>query len=320
MNDILSKFNNVRVLVIGDGILDSFWIGRAERLSPEAPVPVVRLREIVELPGGAGNVAVNLARLGCSVELMSVVGLDTAGERLNSLLTENGVETDNVIRSAEIETTNKIRVLSDSHQVVRVDREIVQLDDETEAQAASVGLKEAIDRADVIAISDYGKGFVTRDLVKRVVDYSGRRKLILADPKGRDYTKYDGVSFVTPNRKEILLAAGFEDDERNSVTDAAEAVLRTTNIGTLIITLSEEGMLVVPRTGSAIKYPAVARSVFDVTGAGDTVVAVLAAALGAGAEISDSVQLSNLAAAIAVGKVGTYAVSQAELRDAISMA
>jgi len=301
------QFADCRVLVVGDVMLDRYWFGEVERISPEAPVPVVLVRDSEERLGGAANVARNVAALGVQTSLLSVVGDDEAGHRLGALLDESSIET-HLHTDASLATTVKLRVLGRHQQLLRVDFENQP---EAEVLAAKLGEYESLlPRHDLVILSDYGKGGLTH--ITRMIALAraaGRR--VLVDPKGDDYTRYAGASMITPNRAELREVVGRWKSEAD-LEARAEKLRRDLGIDAVLLTRSEEGMTLFAQ-GSTWSIPAVAREVFDVSGAGDTVIAVLGAALGAGAELREAVTLANRAGSIVVGKLGTATVSYAEL-------
>ena len=301
------QFAACRVLVVGDVMLDRYWFGEVERISPEAPVPVVLVRDSEERLGGAANVARNVAALGVQTSLLSVVGDDEAGHRVGALLDESSIET-HLHTDASLATTVKLRVLGRQQQLVRVDFE---RQPEAEVLAAKLGEYESLlPRHDLVILSDYGKGGLTH--ITRMIALAraaGRR--VLVDPKGDDYTRYAGASMITPNRAELREVVGRWKSEAD-LEARAEKLRRDLGIDAVLLTRSEEGMTLFAQ-GSTWSIPAVAREVFDVSGAGDTVIAVLGAALGAGAELREAVTLANRAGSIVVGKLGTATVSYAEL-------
>jgi rfaE bifunctional protein kinase chain/domain len=320
--EILDRFRQVKILVVGDVMLDRYWWGRASRLSPEAPVPVVALEKVSLVPGGAANVAANAAGFGAEVFLAGVVGADDAARSLRQSLENAGLRPDFLVSSANRPTTTKTRVIVHHQQIARVD-------DETNAPLAAdeeekllAQIKDLIPPADLIVLSDYAKGCLTRSLIAAVVAEAARHeKMILADPKSRDFTKYNGATLLTPNLAEAAAAAGLEHsgDEKALAVAAAEKLLATVEIDSLLVTLGEHGMKLFRRgqPRAPVYFPSLARQVFDVTGAGDTVIASLAAALGARADMHSAITLANIAAGLSVEKVGTSIVPLDELRTAL---
>lgn len=301
------SFAQARVLVVGDVMLDRYWFGDVNRISPEAPVPVVRVTRRDERLGGAANVARNVASLGARAALVGVVGADEPGERIESLATEAGIEC-LLARDPAMPTTIKLRVIGRQQQLLRIDFE------EPPAEAALArkfeDITAALASAQVLVLSDYGKGGLAQ--IDRIVDAARAAGVpIIADPKGDDYQRYRGVSLLTPNRAELRQVVGAWQDEAD-LARRAQALRESLGIAHLLLTRSEEGMTLFS-AGSAFHVAAQAREVFDVSGAGDTVVAVLAAMLALGRPMTESVALANKAGGIVVGKLGTAAVSPAEL-------
>jgi rfaE bifunctional protein kinase chain/domain len=301
------QFAACRILVVGDVMLDRYWFGEVERVSPEAPVPVVLVRDSEERLGGAANVARNVAALGVQAGLLSVVGDDEAGRRVSALLGETSIQA-HLHTDTSLATTVKLRVLGRRQQLLRVDFE-----NQPEAEALAAKLdeyKSLLARQDVVILSDYGKGGLTH--ITRMIELAraaGRR--VLVDPKGDDYTRYAGATAITPNRAELRQVVGRWKDEAD-LEARVQKLRHELGIGAVLLTRSEEGMTLFS-DGPSWSIPAVAREVFDVSGAGDTVIAVLGAALGAGADMRGAVTLANRAGGIVVGKLGTATVSYAEL-------
>lgn len=309
----LPDFFVVRVLVAGDVMLDRYWSGDTGRISPEAPVPVVRVRDQRECPGGAGNVALNIAALGADVVVLGVVGQDEAGDALeNSLAGIAGIKAV-LSRDAHAATITKLRVLSRHQQLVRLDFE------QDFVGARHTLLDEPFQRhlaeVDVVVLSDYGKGTLA-DSRQLIAQARAAGKPVLVDPKQRDFSHYHGASLVTPNMTEFEAAVGPCADEAELVAKG-QALMAAHALDALLITRSEKGMTLLQTTAEPLHIPTVAREVFDVTGAGDTVIATLAAAVGAGVSLSEAAQLANVAAGIVVAKLGAATVSPPELRRAL---
>jgi len=317
--NVLGRFPGLHIWVAGDIMLDEYIVGDVGRVSPEAPVPVVHVRDRMTRLGGATNVARQIAALGARVSLCGVIGADAAGNTVLSACSENGINTDAVGRLDSGPTTHKVRVLGQRQQLLRLDWEGSSPCPDDMA-AGLVSTLEAGERPRVLVLSDYAKGFLTDRTVALLITAARRSGVpVLVDPKRRDLEAYGGATIVTPNLGELELAtgrrlAGADDD---SIADAARGVLAGTGLEALVVTLGERGMLVVPRDGVPTAIPAQRRAVFDVTGAGDTAVAVMALGLAAGADLVDASRLANVAAGIAVGEVGTAAVPPADLRAAL---
>lgn len=314
---ILEKFSRLNILVIGDVILDRYWWGDVSRISPEAPVPVVRLQNTTLAAGGAANVAANIAGLGATPILVGIVGNDDGAQQFPDVLSGANVSADHLVRDAARPTTVKTRVIAHSHHVVRVDQEHADgISAETE-RAIIEKLRAEIARADAIAVSDYAKGMLTDRVLAELFRMAGESgKPVLVDPKGKDYLKYKGAALLTPNRREAAEACNFED--QGDVVDRAGARLMSElGLDALLVTEGEEGMTLFRKSQASIRMAAEAREVYDVTGAGDTVIATLAVAIGAGADVETAARLANIAAGLVVEQVGTTAVTLSGLAAAL---
>lgn len=312
MKIAIPNFQSTHVLVVGDVMLDRYWHGSTSRISPEAPVPVVRVEEAEERPGGAGNVALNIAALGATVTLISVTGADEASQMLLQKLGAAGIDC-HFHALPGVPTVTKLRVLSRHQQLIRLDFEGAVSGFDSDALIAPY--RSALERADVVVLSDYGKGALggVQELIRLARE---ARVPVLVDPKSRDFGIYRGATLVTPNLNEFEAVAGHCRDEGELAARGA-ALTAQFDLGGLLITRGEQGMTLVQRDGAPLHLPARAREVYDVTGAGDTVISVLAAALGAGQDLMHSTALANLAAGIVVGKLGTAVVSVPEMRRAL---
>ncbi len=312
---VIGRFARVRVLVAGDLMLDHFVWGKVERISPEAPVPVVQVTDESRRLGGAANVIHNVRALGGQVIACGVVGVDVAGRELVQELRRLGVDVAGVIQSRAAATTRKTRIIAHQQQVVRLDREDpAQADSAAAARARGFLLANLYD-ADVVVISDYGKGFVTPPLLAALAAFRARRPFSLViDPKKMNFAHYRLPSLVTPNRDEAGLAAGIDISDGRSLSQAGAALLARWQAEAVLITRGEQGMSLFVAGGGERHFPTVARQVYDVTGAGDTVVATCALALGAGARLEAAAVLANHAAGIVVGEVGTATVSAPQLK------
>jgi len=300
----------VRILVVGDVMLDRYWYGEVERVSPEAPVPIVSVTDSDERPGGAANVARNAAALGAQVTLLSVVGRDDAGQRLAALLRKARV-TALLHRDKNIATTVKLRVIGRPQR-----QQLLRLDFETKPGHEILRSKLAeyarlVARHDVVVLSDYGKGGLAH--ITRMIALARRlRKPVLVDPKGDDFSRYQGASLITPNLKEFRAATGAWKDERQ-LADRAQGLRRKLRLEALLVTRGEMGMTLFER-GAKLHVPAqTPREVSDVSGAGDTVIATLAVMLAAGANLADAVRIANRAAGLVVSRFGTAVVTMREL-------
>jgi D-glycero-beta-D-manno-heptose-7-phosphate kinase len=304
---VLPSLASARVLVVGDVMLDRYWFGEVGRISPEAPVPVVKIESVEERPGGAANVARNVAALGARVRLLSVVGRDEAGSRLKRLLKRERITAELHVDRA-LRTTIKLRVIGRQQQLVRVDFETPP---SHEALASKLrDFARMLRDTDVVILSDYGKGGLAH-IVRMIRMAHAAGKPVLVDPKGDDYSRYRGATVITPNRAEFREVAGTWKTEAE-LTRKAHELIRSLRVGALLITRSEEGMTLY-RPGARLHVPAHAREVYDVSGAGDTVIAALGSGLAGGLPLEAAVQLANRAAGVVVGKFGTAVATPAEL-------
>jgi D-glycero-beta-D-manno-heptose-7-phosphate kinase len=311
---VFAELHKARILVVGDVMLDRYWYGEVSRISPEAPVPIVKIEaeRSKETPGGAANVAVNAAALKADVALLSVVGDDEPGRRLAELLEKAGVKA-YLHRDAEVSTTVKLRVIGGHQQMLRVDFETLPSHEVLLDKLADFG--HMIADRNVIILSDYGKGGLTH-IAQMIEVARARGKTVLVDPKGEDYSRYRGATVVTPNRSELQKVVGRWKSEEE-LTAKAQDLREKLGLAALLLTRSEEGMTLYEE-GRRSHEPARAREVFDVSGAGDTVIATLGAMLGAGVPLGDAVGVANRAAGIVVGKLGTAVVLPQELRAALA--
>ncbi|MEZ5425530.1 MAG: D-glycero-beta-D-manno-heptose-7-phosphate kinase [Pyrinomonadaceae bacterium] len=315
---ILKNFSRVRVLVIGDIMLDQYWWGNVKRISPEAPVPVVRLERTSLVAGGAANVAANVAGLGANPFLIGVIGNDTEGRQFKEILEKNGVPGNFLIKSPERPTTIKTRVVAHSQQVVRIDREVAEGLSEKEEKSVWRKAERLFSETDIVVISDYAKGVLTEELLSRLITKGkAQKKMILIDPKGKDYRKYAGASLLTPNKKEAAEACGLEEDGPGVIKKAGEELIKRLQLEALLITRGEEGMTLFRKGKPPVEQKALARKVYDVTGAGDTVISTLAVALAAGGDPLESSQLANTAAGLVVEKMGTTTIKFNDLKKGL---
>jgi D-glycero-beta-D-manno-heptose-7-phosphate kinase len=306
---IFSELHKARVLVVGDVMLDRYWYGEVSRISPEAPVPIVRIEtsRTRETPGGAANAAANAAALGANVALLSVVGDDEPGRKLAELLEKAGVSA-NLRRDGEISTTVKLRVIGAHQQMLRLDFETPPSHEVLLDKLADY--RQMIADRNVVILSDYGKGGLVH--AAQMIEIARERgKTVLVDPKGDDYSRYRGASIVTPNRSELREVVGSWKSEEE-LTAKAQDLREKLQLQALLVTRSEQGMTLY-QPGKVRHEPARAREVFDVSGAGDTVIATLGVMLGAGLPLEEAAAIANRAAGIVVGKLGTAVVRPQEL-------
>jgi rfaE bifunctional protein kinase chain/domain len=302
------QFAKTKLLVVGDVMLDRYWFGDSDRISPEAPVPVVQVSKVDERLGGAANVARNVAALGANTTILGVVGEDEAGNRISELLRQSGVNSQLEV-DPKVPTTVKLRVIARQQQLIRLDFE--ETPSQTALEQKLARFEKALVSADVLVLSDYGKGALSQ--VAAMIEYArAQNKVILVDPKGEDYEKYRGATLITPNRSELRQVVGRWADE-DDLTQRAQDLRRSLGIQALLLTRSEEGMSMFTDQGVS-HVRAQAREVFDVSGAGDTVIATLAVALAAQWPLDRAMALANRAGGIVVGKLGTATVTSEELQ------
>jgi len=321
VGQILTAAAKTRVVVVGDAMLDQFIRGSVGRISPEAPVPVVDFDHETFMPGGAANVARNLTALGARAELFGVVGQDAAAEQLKALLKQQGIGCRGLLASGRRLTSVKTRIVAQNQQVVRIDRETREALDGAYSQRMTGVLRSMIKNVDAVIVGDYGKGVVTQELLESLKNICREHGVWLSmDPKPVHHLDLSGLSLITPNRKETFELAKIADETRHSnplldhnLTRAAECLLKQLHPALLLITLGELGMLLCERGARPFHIPTVAQEVFDVSGAGDTVIAMFTLAIAAGASPTEAAIFSNHAAGIVVGKVGTATVAPAEL-------
>lgn len=312
MSLTVPDFSAVNVLTVGDLMLDQYWFGPTSRISPEAPVPVVNITGAEARAGGAANVAINLAALGVKTSLVGIAGDDAHHRKLLELLEEQNIESD-IATAPNRPTITKLRVLSRNQQLIRLDTE--DAFGTADARALTPILERRIPQASVCILSDYAKGTLIR--APEIVTHCRANDVpVLVDPKGRDFTRYRGASVLTPNLAEFEAVVGRAGDDQQLV-ERGQALCAELDIDSLVVTLSAKGMVVIREGEAPVFLPARVREVFDVTGAGDTVIAVLAAALATGQTLVDAAALANLAAGLVVRKIGVASVTGTELRHAL---
>ena len=313
MNLLEHDFAALRVLVVGDVMLDRYITGDVERISPEAPVPVLRQSGTYDRPGGAANVAMNLAGLGVKTLLCGAIGEDGAGRDLQRAMREAGVETGALLRCA-LPTITKTRVVSRTQQLLRLDVESREQFAPEESTAVREAALRALAGVHAVILSDYAKGTLTEELCQAVIRRAREQGVpVLVDPKARDLSRYAGATTICPNLNELSVATGVAAHDVEGLLAAAHGLLTPLAVDYLTVTMSERGIRVVRPDGPDLHSPAKAREVFDVSGAGDTVIATLAAALAGGLQLASALELANLAAGIVVAKVGTVPVTAAEI-------
>jgi rfaE bifunctional protein kinase chain/domain len=316
---IVDSFAGKRVLVVGDLMLDEYLIGEVRRISPEAPVPVVDITHRAHVPGGASNVAANVASLGGEPILLGVVGQDENAGCLKTVLKSQNVSTDGIITAFDRPTTTKTRIVSGQQQIVRIDREVKTAVSNALAEEVLATFLAVLDTADSCILSDYAKGLLTPPICQQMIACARKRgKTLVVDPKGTDFNKYAGCTVIMPNLREAEIAANVSiqsDADLFIAADRLRAILGAESA--LLVTRGADGMTLLRNGQPVIHIAALAHDVFDVTGAGDTVGSTLTLALACGAPMNEAILLSNLAASIVVQKTGTATVSTEELRKAL---
>ena len=307
----IPDFSKTKIFVMGDVMLDRYLFGSTDRVSPEAPVPVVRITKTDDRPGGAANVAINLSKVGIQTSLFGVIGQDLEGRLLENLLISENIKC-NLKTTENLNTTIKTRIQSRGQQLIRFDRDAAL----ERVQSFKKDVESNLLDIDAIIISDYAKG-VTSGIAEIIKICKANHILTLVDPKGLDFKKYAGVDILTPNQNEFEAVVG-ECDSDNCLVEKALEMIRELELKALLITRSDKGMLLVRSNGEHFFLDTRARDVFDVTGAGDTVIAIFAAALASGTDILNSAKIANLAAGVVVGKIGVAYIDQMELQNQIS--
>lgn len=315
---VVERLKDARVLCVGDVMLDRYVYGAVERISPEAPIPVLRVEREAAMLGGAGNVVRNLSALGAHVTFVSVVGNDPAGREISGLVTADERHEPYLSVERGRMTTIKTRYVAGGQQLLRTDKETVVPVATSVAEDLRRVAVGAVAEAAVIVLSDYGKGVLTPELMRALID-TGRThgRPVLVDPKGKDFSRYHGATVMTPNRVELAAATGMPVGTDAEIAAAAQKLIGECALESLLVTRGADGMTLFPRVGEAVHLPAEAREVFDVSGAGDTVVAMLAAAMAAGVALPDAARLANVAAGIVVGKTGTAVATADEVFTAL---
>jgi D-beta-D-heptose 7-phosphate kinase/D-beta-D-heptose 1-phosphate adenosyltransferase len=317
-SELAALFEGKRIVVLGDLMLDEFIWGRVRRISPEAPVPVVEVERQTLALGGAGNVVSNLSALGATAMPLGIIGDDREGERLRETFKEMGATADGLVADPSRPTTLKTRIIAHNQQVVRADRESrAPIGPENEREVLA-RFYELIKTADAVVVSDYNKGLLTGSLLASALRRARERGLIVClDPKLRSFDHYQPVTVITPNHQEAADASAIAIEDEASLVEAGRRLLGSLDCRAVLITRGEEGMTLFTEGGEATHIPTVAREVYDVTGAGDTVIATLALALASGASFVEAAVLANHAAGVVVGKVGTATLTRGELLDTI---
>jgi len=323
INDLINKFDHATVLLVGDIMLDSFIYGAVSRISPEAPIPVIKATREKKMLGGAGNVLANLVALGCKTDIISIIGADIAGQEVMQHVSDCGASVGGMIEDSARPTILKTRYISQNQQLLRVDREeIFALDDAIEKQIIS-NAEKLMANANILILSDYGKGVLTPTVIKALIKLANKNKIpVVVDPKGNDFSIYKGASIITPNRNELRDATNGLNISGAVKTDAdiestAQALIKQSGVETVIVTRSEDGISVVNKKDKPVHIPTKVREVYDVSGAGDTVVATVAAMMASGANPVEAAEIANIAGGLAVAKLGTAIISQTEIQAAL---
>lgn len=310
---LFNRFSPSKVLVVGDLILDDYTFGKVKRISPEAPVPIVRVEKSEEKPGGAANVALNLASLGCEVYISGRIGEDDSGRKIVAMLQASGINTSGIVVEKGFQTPTKRRVIADRQQLMRLDyEEVKEISPKTQKELNDF----FIDRAsllDVVAVSDYGKGLLTPSLLQQLIQSARHQEIpVIVDPKGLDFSRYAGATILKPNRSEAYAASGLSEEA--SLLDVCKVIFSQVSIKTLLVTLAGDGMAAYEEAGQLLHFPQHgAKELVDVTGAGDTVLAFLTAGIGCGFTLAEAAEFSNSAAAIAVERLGCAVVTLSDL-------
>ena len=315
--EFFKKFSNLNVLIVGDVMLDRYWWGSVSRISPEAPVPVVNLENTSLAAGGAANVAANVAGLGAIPFLVGAVGEDSEADLFPAVLAKKRISAAHLVRLPRRGTTVKTRVVAHSQQIVRVDQETKTNLTGLEEELFWDKISELLKVVQIIIISDYGKGVVTENITARLITTAKREnKLVFADPKGKNYQKYRGATILTPNRFEVAEVYQLEDFDQLTIEAAGKKMIDDFDLNAMLITQGEAGMTLFEKDVPTRHLPVTARNVYDVTGAGDTVIACLATAVGAGATFLEAAKFANIAAGLVVEQVGTTAITLEMLENA----
>lgn len=317
---MLESILSAPILIVGDVMLDEYHWCDVTRISPEAPVPICHVNKTTHVPGGAANVANNIQALGGTVYLLGMVGQDSSAEKFFAACSSQQLDTSNIIESPTRPTVLKSRVIARGQHVIRLDREDKQELSAQSQQKLLTRFEHLSKNISGIILSDYAKGVLNPEVLKTIITHARANNIpVIVDPKGHDYSKYIGASFLTPNFSEFSLAVGpgkLESEE--DILNAANDMISKLELEGILITRSAKGMSVVTKDGRKIDIPTRAKDVFDITGAGDTVIAIFAMGIAAGMTIDDSAELANEAAGIVVGKIGTSTVSRTELKDAMA--
>ncbi|HMO80147.1 MAG TPA: D-glycero-beta-D-manno-heptose-7-phosphate kinase [Pyrinomonadaceae bacterium] len=315
---MIENLKSARLLIVGDVMLDRYWWGDVDRISPEAPVPVVRLRRSSVAAGGAGNVAVNAAGLGARTFLVGAVGNDEEASVVRRVLEKEGIDPADLVTRDGAPTTVKTRIVAHGQHVVRVDQESDAEDPAFALERETESALSHLDNVDAVIVSDYAKGFVSDVMLRELFSGASARNIpVLVDPKGRDYARFHGATLITPNLREAADAAGIDSRSRNVATAAGTRLMETGGFQAVLVTQGSDGMTLFRRDFDPTHMPAHAREVYDVTGAGDTVIATMGASVAAGFDLEEAARLANLAAGVVVAQIGTTSIKFDELSSAL---
>lgn len=318
LKELIEKFSEVNVLVVGDVMLDRYQWGSVSRISPEAPVPIVNLEKTSLAAGGAANVAANIAGLGAKPVLVGITGEDEDANILPKVLKDENISEFELFPLKNRHTTVKTRIIAHNHHVVRIDQETGSPITTEESKKILKQINKYIDSVKVVIISDYAKGFLTDTLLSGLITNTIEKgKIIVVDPKGRDYSKYRGANALTPNQKEAADACNMEHNSQNLIDKAGKILLNDLSLDALLITQGEKGMTLFQKNKKTSHLKATARNVYDVTGAGDTVIACLGVGLGSGLSFFEAAEFANLAAGLVVEQVGTTSINRTLLLETL---
>lgn len=318
---ILNNLSKIRILVVGDVMIDRYWWGSVTRISPEAPVPIVKLEKMSSTAGGAANVAANLAGLGVKPILFGIVGDDDESRLLDELLTESGIADHFLIPLSDRKTTVKTRIVAHSQHLVRIDQETTEQISEADVDRILPQVAAIMPNIHAVIISDYAKGFLSDHFLRSLIDLArSSEKVIFVDPKGRDFSRYKGATVITPNKREAADACGLDPEIEGLVSLAGKQLLDELALEALLITEGEDGMTLFGKGSTAAQFDSLAQDVYDVTGAGDTVIATFAAASAAGQTFLEAAKLANIAAGLVVGKIGTTIITRKMISEFFALA
>jgi D-beta-D-heptose 7-phosphate kinase/D-beta-D-heptose 1-phosphate adenosyltransferase len=320
LRDLVQRFKDKKVLIIGDVMLDEYRFGQVSRISQEAPVPIIEIERSTYVLGGAANTAANVRSLGGRVCLLGVVGDDSSGKKISLTLEKNNIGKEGLVVDHRRPTTLKTRVMARNQQLFRIDRESKDLISSRIEKELLEKFKDLVDSVEVVVISDYSKGVVTPRLSQGIINQAGLKKIpVVVDPKGSVFSKYAGATIITPNKKEAHVASKMEIIDSETLLRSVETLFSLVKCEAVLLTRSEEGMSLMEKNklGQIRDFPALAREVYDVSGAGDTVVAALALVLASGGSFAEAAEVANYAASIVVGKLGTATVTGEELVEVL---